>query len=112
MHRALFPSETLLFRFSALTFNTHRIHYDLPYAAQEEGYRGLIVHGPLMATLLLDLARRKLGDNPLKRFAFRAQTPGVCGEELNLVMRGSGDAIELGAFASNGRHVLSATAAA
>lgn len=111
-HRMLVPGETLLFRFSALTFNTHRIHYDLPYAANEEGYRGLIVHGPLMATLLLDLARHKLGENALKRFNFRAMSPGVCGEDLHLVMRGSGEAIELGAFASDGRHVLSATAAA
>ena len=76
----------------------------------EEGYRGLIVHGPLMASLLLDLARQKFGDNALRRFAFRAQSPGVCGEELYLVMRGSGEGIELGAFASDGRHVLSATA--
>ena len=112
LHRAFVPSEVLLFRFSALTFNTHRIHYDLPYAAGEEGYRGLIVHGPLMATLLLDLARQTFGENALKRFAFRAMSPGVCGEELHLVMRGRGDAIELGAFASDGRHVLSASAAA
>jgi 3-methylfumaryl-CoA hydratase len=110
VHRALTPSAPLLFRYSALTFNTHRIHYDLAYATQEEGYRGLIVHGPLMATLLLDLARQQLGDNALRRFAFRGISPGVCGEELHLVMRGSGDAIELGAFASDGRHVLSATA--
>jgi 3-methylfumaryl-CoA hydratase len=108
--RTLVPTEPLLFRYSALTFNSHRIHYDLPYAMGEEGYRGLIVHGPLTATLLLDLARRELGDNMLKTFAFRGLTPGVCGEELHLVMRGSGDAIELGAFASDGRHVMSATA--
>jgi 3-methylfumaryl-CoA hydratase len=111
-HRALTPGETLLFRYSALTFNTHRIHYDLAYATGQEGYRGLIVHGPLTATLLLDLAQRHLGDNALRRFAFRGLTPAVCGEELHLVMRGSGDAIELGAFASDGRHVMSATAAA
>ena len=109
-HRSLVPSEPLLFRYSALTFNSHRIHYDLPYAMGEEGYRGLIVHGPLTATLLLDLARRELGDNQLKSFAFRGLTPGVCGEALHLVMRGSGEAIELGAFASDGRHVMSATA--
>ena len=109
-HRALVPTEPLLFRYSALTFNSHRIHYDLPYAMGEEGYRGLIVHGPLTATLLLDLARQELGDNALKSFAFRGLTPGVCGEELHLVMRGTGEAIELGAFASDGRHVMSATA--
>jgi 3-methylfumaryl-CoA hydratase len=111
-HRALVPTEPLLFRYSALTFNSHRIHYDLPYAMGEEGYRGLIVHGPLTATLLLDLARQKLGDNVLKSFAFRGLTPGVCGEELHLVMRGASEAIELGAFASDGRHVMSASASA
>ena len=111
-HHMLVPSEPLLFRYSALTFNSHRIHYDLAYAMNEEGYRGLIVHGPLTATLLLDLARRELGDNTLKTFAFRGLTPGVCGEALHLVMRGGGEAIELGAFASDGRHVMSATATA
>ncbi len=111
-HRALVPTEPLLFRYSALTFNSHRIHYDLAYAMGEEGYRGLIVHGPLTATLLLDLARRQLGDNALKTFAFRGLTPGVCGEELHLVMRGAGEAVELAAFASDGRQVMSATASA
>jgi 3-methylfumaryl-CoA hydratase len=111
-HRMMVPSEPLLFRYSALTFNSHRIHYDLAYAMAEENYRGLIVHGPLTATLLLDLARRELGDNALKSFAFRGLTPGVCGEALHLVMRGSGEAIELGAFASDARHVMSATATA
>lgn len=111
-HRMLVPSEPLLFRYSVLTFNSHRIHYDLPYAMNEEGYRGLIVHGPLTATLLLDLARQELGDNALKTFAFRGLTPAVCGEELHLVMRGSGAGIELGAFAGDGRHVMSATASA
>ncbi len=112
VHRMLVPAEPLLFRYSALTFNSHRIHSDLAYATGEEGYRGLIVHGPLTATLLLDLARRELGDNALLTFAFRGLSPGLCGEELHLVMRGSGDAIELGAFASDGRQVMSASAAA
>ena len=85
-HRMLVPSEPLLFRYSALTFNSHRIHYDLAYAMAEENYRGLIVHGPLTATLLLDLARRELGDNALKTFAFRGLTPGVCGEALHLAL--------------------------
>ena len=71
-----------------------------------------MVHGPLTATLLLDLAQRELGDNALKAFAFRGLSPGVCGEVLHLVMRGSGGEIELGAFASDGRHVMSASASA
>jgi 3-methylfumaryl-CoA hydratase len=68
------PDEVLLFRFSALTFNSHRIHYDHPYVTDVEGYPGLIVHGPLIALLLADLARRE-GRRPLSRFAFRARSP-------------------------------------
>ena len=109
-HRLVLPGEPLLFRFSALTFNSHRIHYDLPYACGEEGYRGLVVHGPLTATLLLDLARRELGDNALSKFAFRGLSPAICGEALHLVMRGLGADIELGAFAGDGRQVMSANA--
>jgi 3-methylfumaryl-CoA hydratase len=111
-HRALVPCEPLLFRYSALTFNSHRIHYDAPYARDEENYRGLVVHGPLTATLLLDLARRELGDNALKSFAFRGVSPAVCGEALHLVMRGAGEQIELGAFSADGREVMRASAAA
>jgi 3-methylfumaryl-CoA hydratase len=111
VHRALVPSETLLFRFSALTFNSHRIHYDLPYARDAEGYRGLVVHGPLTATLLLDLAARAFGDNALRTFAFRGTSPAVCGEMLHLVLRSRDAAYELGAFAKDGRQVMSATAA-
>jgi 3-methylfumaryl-CoA hydratase len=106
----LFPSTPLLFRFSALTFNSHRIHYDLPYAQDAERYRGLVVHGPLTATLLLDLARRELGDNALANLAFRGLSPAICGEVLHLVMRAQDDTIELGAFAADGRHVMAASA--
>lgn len=109
-HRLLQPSEALLFRYSALTFNSHRIHYDLPYAVKDEGYRGLVVHGPLTATLLLDLAQRRFGDNGVRRFAFRGTSPAICGEDLHLVLRGGGDTIELGAFAVDGRQVMAASA--
>jgi len=109
-HRMLFPSTPLLFRFSALTFNSHRIHYDLPYAQDAERYRGLVVHGPLTATLLLDFARRELGDNALANLAFRGLSPAICGEVLHLVMRAQDDTIELGAFAADGRHVMAASA--
>ncbi len=111
-HRMLTPNQTLLFRYSALTFNSHRIHYDLPYAAQIERYRGLVVHGPLTATLLLDLAQRELGANCFSNFAFRGISPAMCGEALHLVMRGTGQEIELGAFADDGRQVMAATAKA
>jgi len=108
--RTLTPAEPLLFRFSALTFNSHRIHYDLPYATCEEGYRGLVVHGPLTATLLLDLVRRELGEQALAQLAFRALSPAICGEPLHLALRRAGDQLELGAFASDGRPIMSATA--
>lgn len=109
-HRLVVPDQPLLFRFSALTFNSHRIHYDLPYATGIEGYRGLIVHGPLTATLLLDLAQAELGDNALKSFAFRGLSPAICAEPLHLVMRGEGQALELAAFAADGRQVMAASA--
>ncbi|NIA69064.1 acyl-CoA dehydrogenase [Pelagibius litoralis] len=69
------PSPVLLFRYSALTFNGHRIHYDQPYTTQEEGYPGLIVHGPLLATLMVGLVRREEPAARVTRFAFRALRP-------------------------------------
>ncbi|MGN6498956.1 MAG: FAS1-like dehydratase domain-containing protein [Tsuneonella sp.] len=110
-HRTLTPQPPLLFRFSALTFNSHRIHYDLPYAREVERYRGLVVHGPLMASLLLQLAARELGDNRLRRFAFRAVSPAIAGEPLHLAMREAASGWELGAFAADGRQVVRAEAA-
>lgn len=72
--RIITPDPTLLLRFSALTFNAHRIHYDRDYARDVEHYAGLVVHGPLIATLLMDLWLRETGTNPV-RFTFRAQRP-------------------------------------
>ncbi len=69
------PDPVLLFRYSALTFNGHRIHYDRDYVTKHEGYPGLIVHGPLIATLLMDLFRRHNPDTPLGRFDYRARGP-------------------------------------
>ena len=84
--RDIIPDDVLLFRYSALTFNGHRIHYDRRYVTEVEGYPGLIVHGPLIATLLVDLLRRNV-PAPLTRFSFRAIRPlfdvapfAVCGE--------------------------------
>jgi 3-methylfumaryl-CoA hydratase len=73
--RDITPDPVLLFRYSALTFNSHRIHYDHPYVTEVEGYPGLIVHGPLIATLLLDNLRRAYPARPVKRFSFRALSP-------------------------------------
>lgn len=73
--REIVPSPVLLFRYSALTFNAHRIHYDRPYATQVEDYPGLVVHGPLIATLLLDLVYRSMPAAKVRRFSFRAVSP-------------------------------------
>lgn len=105
----LVPDTPLLFRYSALTFNTHRIHYDADYVRDIEGYRGLVVHGPLMASLLLQLAARELGENMLERFAFRAVGPMVAGEELVLALA-RGRPLALGVFAADGREVMRADA--
>jgi 3-methylfumaryl-CoA hydratase len=72
--RIVRPDTKLLFRFSALTFNAHRIHYDRPYAIQEEGYPGLVVHGPLTALLLMELARQH-ATQPIRGFSFRGLAP-------------------------------------
>ena len=110
-HRSLTPDARLLFRYSALTFNTHRIHYDAPYAQGVERYRGLVVHGPLTASLLLQLAAGELGENRLRSFAFRGLSPAIAGEPLHLVMRKSEEGYDLAAFAEDGRQVTQASAA-
>lgn len=73
--RRIVPDEVLLFRYSALTFNGHRIHYDRRYVTEVEGYPGLVVHGPLIATLLLELLESKLPERCIKSFSFRAVKP-------------------------------------
>ena len=85
--RKWIPDDVLLFRYSALTFNGHRIHYDRRYVTEVEGYPGLIVHGLMVATLLLDLLRHQLPDAQVARYEFRAVRPVfdinpfyVCGE--------------------------------
>jgi 3-methylfumaryl-CoA hydratase len=91
-HRALEPTPVLLFRYSALTMNGHRIHYDRPYAMAEEAYPALVVHGPLQATLLADLAVRNLG-KPIATFEFRGLSPAFDGATLHVC----GEASEAGA---------------
>lgn len=76
--RTIVPDPVLLFRYSALTFIGHRIHYDYPYTTEVEGYPGLVVHGPLQATLLLDLLRREQPQCVPQRFVFRAVNPLFC----------------------------------
>jgi len=83
------PNTVDLFRFSAATSNSHRIHYDLPYATAEEGYPGLVVHGPFTAARLFGHARRK---GALSVFSFRAMAPMFCGQPI--VLRGTADGVE------------------
>jgi 3-methylfumaryl-CoA hydratase len=85
----------LLFRYSALTANSHRIHYDRSYAQDVEHYAGLVVHGPLQATLLANLLAEKVPDLAVKNFSFRAQRPIFEGEMFTLCGRRVGDTIEL-----------------
>lgn len=72
----------LLFRFSALTANAHRIHYDTPYTTGVEGYPGLVVHGPLLVLAMLELVRREQPDRPVRTLSYRLNRPAFCGERL------------------------------
>lgn len=108
--QTIVPTEPMLFRYSALTFNSHRIHYDRPYAMQEEGYPGLVVQGPLMATMLLNLAAEKLGSNKLTRFSFRGQAPAFANAAIYLVGKQEGENITLSLVGNDGKEMMSAQA--
>jgi 3-methylfumaryl-CoA hydratase len=85
--RTVLPDEVLLFRFSALTFNGHRIHYDQPYVTGTEGYPGLVVHGPLTGMLQIELARRANQGRIASSFEFRALSPAFAGSPLTVGAR-------------------------
>lgn len=89
--REITPTPAWLFRYSALTFNAHRIHYDRPYATQAEGYPGLVVHGPLIATLLVDLVQRQQPDATVAAFAFKAVRPTFDLQPFSVCARPEGD---------------------
>ena len=89
--RTVLADPVLLFRFSALTFNGHRIHYDQPYVTGVEGYPGLIVHGPLMGMLQIELARRSSAGKVVRSFEFRALSPVFGGAALGVHGRREGD---------------------
>ncbi len=93
--REITADDVLLFRYSALTFNGHRIHYDRPYATQAEGYPGLVVHGPLLATLLLDLLRRHAPRSEVASFQFRAVRPTFDGQAFTLNAQPDGKTVQL-----------------
>lgn len=108
----LYPDEVLLFRYSALTFNGHRIHYDWPYVTGVEGYPGLVVHGPLIATLLLEHMQRQLPGVQLAAYEFRAVSPAfntvpffVCGQPA-----ADGRSVKLWARSAEGALHMEATA--
>ena len=109
--RTIHPSSVLLFRYSALTMNSHRIHYDRTYVTEVEKYPGLLVHGPLTFTLLLDLFRRENTDKTLKSFSVRAVSPIY--DTHDFVVEGSPDgenAANLWALNHEGRLAMSAEA--
>jgi 3-methylfumaryl-CoA hydratase len=89
-HWKVTPSPVMLFRYSAMSFNGHRIHYDEPYAREIEFYGGLVVHGPLQATLMLNLAASLLG-RQARRFGYRGLQPLICGEPFTVDARPGAD---------------------
>jgi 3-methylfumaryl-CoA hydratase len=108
--RTIVPDPVLLFRFSALTFNAHRIHYDRPYATGEEGYPGLVVHGPLTAIQLLELVRHHQ-HRPVTAFDFRGRAPLFDLAPYRLVGRPTAaSSVELETQGPDGKRTMTATA--
>ena len=104
-------STVQLFRYSAITFNSHRIHYDVDFCRDEEGYDGLIIHGPLTATLLMDLAQKQAPGKRLKRFTFRAVSPLTHAHEFSLhATKPDGENISLWACNHRGELAMMAEA--
>ena len=95
------PTSSLLFRFSALTFNAHRIHYDREYATEREGYPGLVVHGPLLALLLLDAGIRRTPDREAATYGYRAVAPAFVDEAVTIVGEAEEDGSALALYALN-----------
>ena len=110
--RRITPDPVLLFRFSALTFNSHRIHYDRPWATEREGYPGLVVHGPLTSTLLIDFARDHNPGRAFQSYETQARAPLFEGApfELRGRPRADGRAVELWAVTPEGTVAMSARA--
>jgi len=110
--RTIQPDDVLLFRYSALTFNGHRIHYDRRYVTEVEGYPGLVVHGPLIATLLLELARGARPEATVVRYSFRAVSPlfDIAAFTVNGVASDDGKSLSLWAANPDGGLAMEATA--
>jgi 3-methylfumaryl-CoA hydratase len=103
------PTSTMLFRYSAMTFNGHRIHYDDPYARNVEGYEGLVVHGPMQATLMLNLSASVLGCTP-RMFSYRGVSPLILGEPFVVDAMKIDGAINLQTLSSSGELTMTAQA--
>jgi len=108
--KTVIPTPALLFRYSALTFNTHRIHYDYDYTTQVEGYPALVVHGPLMASLLLNFAAELADGASIKDFQFRGVSPAFCGQALILAANLDGNEIDLSILGVDGTKIMAAIA--
>ncbi len=107
--RTVTPDPVVLFRFSALTFNAHRIHYDRPYAMNEEGYPGLVVHGPLTAVMLMELVRKHCS-RPVTGFSFRGKAPLFDLAPFLLTATRKGEKVDLQAVGPDGNITMQATA--
>lgn len=108
--RRITPDPVLLFRYSALTYNSHRIHYDRHYAVEREFYPALVVHGPLLATLLLDLVKANLPDTAITAFQFRALRPIFDTHPFTLNGKRDGSQLKLWSADHEGNLCVSATA--
>ena len=111
-NKVIAPDPVLLFRYSALTFNGHRIHYDRSYVTEVEGYPGLIVHGPLIATLLIGLLAEKMPSSQLVSFSFRAVSPLFDTEPFTVCGQPSTDGETIDLWAKNNRGALAMQAQA
>lgn len=93
--RTISPDPVLLYRYSALTYNGHRIHYDRNYAMDEEFYPALVVHGPLLVTLLLEMQRHHYAESPIKKFKFRAMRPTFDSADFEVRAKQDGEELTL-----------------
>jgi 3-methylfumaryl-CoA hydratase len=110
-HRETHVSDpVLLFRYSALTFNGHRIHYDRDYVTKVEGYPGLIFHGPLQAALIVELAAKLHGGKPPKKFSYRGLQPLFEGSQFSVNANDNGGSMELWTANAEGQPTMKGTA--
>jgi 3-methylfumaryl-CoA hydratase len=100
--RVLPTGPTVLFGFSALTANAHRIHYDADYARDVEGYPGLVVHGPLVVLAMLELLRAEWPERPVREITYRFSRPFFAGRDIRVAASAAGDGVELTATAPGG----------